>query len=337
MLRVIAAFFIILPTAALAQGLPFGIDEDSQSPFGLGSRPHSFPDNLVIFIAAVFVIIGGIAFVGRIINPQAQTPLHPVFKFGAFLSILFLTAVAGGLDMGSLSIWHWIIILGLGFGLFSLYRKSGSQTSAYQPPVTQQISSSPSFDASASQPWGPLQEIAQPQTSEPTPQAFSDSGPIAGLALRLKRSQRANALGTILFALDARVDVSAENRALIVKHNLGNRVIYESETRKAYTDAAKARADNSRPKTSIFDSAERQFLGVGKTFLNLGIAAVHATVAALSLRITVDSLMKGVHVECKDMNELLEAEDAIKEAGQNLKAHLEAVTTFDGREETFEL
>jgi hypothetical protein len=80
-----------------------------------------------------------------------------------------------------------------------------------------------------------------------------------------------------------------------------------------------------------------QLLGAGKTLYRLARAGVSATAAALSLRITVSSLISGVHVECQSMSELLEAETAILEAGQNLRRYLETAATFDGREEIIEL
>jgi hypothetical protein len=57
---------------------------------------------------------------------------------------------------------------------------------------------------------------------------------------------------------------------------------------------------------------------------------------ALSLRVTIDGLLQGQHVECKDLDELLGAEAAIREACSNLKAYLETALTFDGREEVVE-
>jgi hypothetical protein len=209
------------------------------------------------------------------------------------------------------------------------------------PPPPQSNTTIP--QSSPSPPAAPAQRATLSAIPTPPPppelpqQAFSDSGPVKGLALRLKRSQRTNALNKILFVLDARMDVSAENRALIQKYSLGSRVVYDSANREAYAAAAKARFESSGYHPGFRDSPGRHVLGAGKAFLNLGMAAVHATVAVLSLRITIDSLMKGVHVECKDMDELLEAEGAIMQAAQNLKGHLDTVTTFDGREETFEL
>jgi hypothetical protein len=52
--------------------------------------------------------------------------------------------------------------------------------------------------------------------------------------------------------------------------------------------------------------------------------------------VTVYSLMKGVHVECKSMIELLGAEEAIADAGKNLRTYLDTAATFDGREEILE-
>jgi hypothetical protein len=46
--------------------------------------------------------------------------------------------------------------------------------------------------------------------------------------------------------------------------------------------------------------------------------------------------MKGVHVECKSMAELLGAEQAIVEAGEKLRVYLDTAATFDGREEVHE-
>jgi hypothetical protein len=183
----------------------------------------------------------------------------------------------------------------------------------------------------------PSQQALQTSAQQLTPQTISNSSPIQGMALKLKRSERTGTFGKLLFALDARMDMSAENRALIAKYNLGDRVIYESAAREARTEAARQHLENSRDDTSIFDSPGRQALGIGKSLFRLGRAAISATAAALSLRITVDGLIAGVHVECKDMNELMEAEEAITEAARNLKAELGAANTFTGQEQVIDL
>ena len=219
--------------------------------------------------------------------------------------------------MGSLSIWHWFIIFAVVAILYKLYNNG---------PVQKESNLVPSKRLSE----------ADPEQQKPA-QPFSNSGPVKGIALKLKRGERAGALGKIIFTLDARIDVSAENCALIEKYKLGGRIIYESANREKYREKARQNAENTRDQPSLLASPGAQAWGIAKTLGRVGAAAVNATVSALSLRITVNSLMKGVHVECKDMAELMEAENAIVEAGQNLKAEIEAATTFTGEERVIEL
>lgn len=75
-------------------------------------------------------------------------------------------------------------------------------------------------------------------------------------------------------------------------------------------------------------------MGLAKTFGHLGMAAVNAAVSALALRIIVDSLMKGVHVEGASMEEILVAEEALKEAKVNLEGIIATAESFDGSEQT---
>lgn len=189
----------------------------------------------------------------------------------------------------------------------------------------------------------PSQEIYQP-APEPTstlPVVFEpagQSGPARTAHLKLRRSQRTSGLrGRVLFALDARMEVPAEDQSLIAKYALGDALVYDSANRQRYTESAKAHLDATRNDTSLFASPGAQLLGAGKSLFNLGRASVSAAMAGLSLRITIHSLIAGVHVECKSMQELLEAEEAIVTAAQNLKSYLETAATFDGRENIIEL
>ena len=52
----------------------------------------------------------------------------------------------------------------------------------------------------------------------------------------------------------------------------------------------------------------------------------------MNLNITIASLQQGHHIECKDLGELLECEEAVITACKGLKGFLEAAATFDGRE-----
>lgn len=156
-------------------------------------------------------------------------------------------------------------------------------------------------------------------------------------ALKLKRSQRDGMMGKVIFILDARMELSPEDAALVTKYRLGERVVYESETRKKHAEATKAHAESTRQHPSLLASPKDQAMGLGKTLYRVARAGASAAMTALSLRITIDSLSKGVHVECKSLEEMTEAENAIVTAAKNLKGYLANATGFDGREELIEL
>ena len=172
--------------------------------------------------------------------------------------------------------------------------------------------------------------IAQPPT--PTIPVSGDASPQQPIVLLLKRSQKPAMTGMI-YMLDARIDLSAEVRSLIATHKLGKRIIYESEARQRHAANVRGHLENSRSDTPIFAPAGDQAKGIGRSLWKLARAGVSAARASLALRITVSSLVAGVHVECKSMEELLEAEGAIREAKENLEGFLETAKTFDGREE----
>lgn len=178
-------------------------------------------------------------------------------------------------------------------------------------------------------------ELVEP-TPYPVP-ALIEHSPVEAMCLKLRRSQRLGVMGKRLFALDARIELSPEERSLVQKYNLGETVIYDSISRRRHTEAMIAHADSTRDQPGLFDGPMTQLLGLGKTFFRLTRAGVSATAAALSLRVSVASLMRGVHVECKSMDELLAAEHAILEGARNLKFYLQAAATFDGREDIIEL
>lgn len=148
------------------------------------------------------------------------------------------------------------------------------------------------------------------------------------MQLKLKRTQRAAGLmgGKVMFGLDARAELSAEERDLIRKYNLGKLVVYDSEERKKHTESAYGH----------FDEAAGGAGGAARGFWKNARGIASAAMMALSLRVTVDTLVSGHHIECKELDELLGAEGAILKACENLKAYLETALTFDGREEVIE-
>lgn len=139
------------------------------------------------------------------------------------------------------------------------------------------------------------------------------------MKLSMRRSQRdAGMLSSkVIFALEAQIQPTAEEQALIKRYKLGKLTVYNSEA-------------TQRHAASAIDSAERGGL------LGLAKAAISASVAALSLRCTIDSLLGGQRIECQDLPELISAEDAIMTACKNAKMFLTTASTFDGREEVWE-
>jgi hypothetical protein len=152
------------------------------------------------------------------------------------------------------------------------------------------------------------------------------------MQLKLTRSQRSAGLlgGKVLFALDARAELSPDERALVKRYDLGKLVVYDSEARKKHGESAMGHFGDAGAVPGYDLSAAGK--GLWKNARGLASAAM----AALSLRVTVDSMVSGQHIECKDLNELLGAEGAIRAACGNLKGYLETAVTFDGREEVVE-
>ncbi len=153
------------------------------------------------------------------------------------------------------------------------------------------------------------------------------------MKLKLKRAQHAGGMlgGKIIFELDARTDLSDEEQGLVKKYHLGKLVLYDSEARKKHSAAAYGHFDTAATMPG-YDAAS-----TGRSIWSNARGLASAALASLSLRVTVDSLMSGEHIECKDLDELLGAEAAIVDACKNLKAYLDTAQKFDGREEVFEI
>ena len=135
------------------------------------------------------------------------------------------------------------------------------------------------------------------------------------MQLKLVRSQRESGVisKSVIFCLDARVQLTAEEQASINKYKLGGQVIYNSEASKRHLDAHQGAL------------ASGTAGGIAKSFVSLAMAA-------LNLNITINGLQNGQHIECKSLDELLAAEAALMEACTNLRAFLDTAATFDGRE-----
>jgi hypothetical protein len=116
----------------------------------------------------------------------------------------------------------------------------------------------------------------------------------------------------------------------VQKYALGKMVVYDSEARKKHQASSYGQFDDA-VHTPGYDLSS-----AGKSMWKNARGLASAAMMALSLRVTIDTLMSGQHIECKDLDELLGAEAALRDACGNLKAYLDTALTFDGREEVVE-
>jgi len=122
-----------------------------------------------------------------------------------------------------------------------------------------------------------------------------------------------------------------DEAALIKKYGLGKMIVFDSEARKNHMAAA----------TEHFDTAAKIPFNASATEIATSLwrnarGIARSAAMAFSLRCTIDSLIAGQHIECRDLAELLAAENAITDAFVNTKAYLESACGFDGREEVVE-
>lgn len=135
--------------------------------------------------------------------------------------------------------------------------------------------------------------------------------------LKIKRAQKSTMMGTAVFSLDFKAEISEEERKLIDKYKLGRSVVYSSEA--FQKNLANAGA-----------------ISQGQVGFLKGVTSI-ANVLLFNLKITINELVDGRHLEMKDLDEMLSAEEQVVQACNNLKGHLSAAKSFDGREVTIEI
>ena len=121
------------------------------------------------------------------------------------------------------------------------------------------------------------------------------------MKLLLRRDQRQGLLGKVIFTLDVRAQISSEERASIDTYKLGKEILYARNKDVPHEEGWK---------------------GVGK------LLVFHA----LNLTISVNDLVEGKKIECKDILEMLAAEEQIKDAAISFGRVLEAAARFGGEE-----
>lgn len=126
------------------------------------------------------------------------------------------------------------------------------------------------------------------------------------MKLRLNKSQRTAGVMSknVVFSLGAQVDLTAAEAGYVNKYKMGKETVYN-----------KARIN---PELHDYNSVK----GIVRNF----------SAAAININLTVDDLVKGRTIECKDIGEMLDAEATVKSACSNLKNLLEACAGFEGEE-----
>jgi hypothetical protein len=142
------------------------------------------------------------------------------------------------------------------------------------------------------------------------------------MQLKLQRSQRAKGLtaSKIHFCLDVRADYTPDERSNINKYRLGPQIIYSSRAAQKHLATANAQLDRTQDGST------------GTRLAGLARGTMSIALAKMQLSISIASLGRGHHIECDDLQELLESEDTIKSACKDLTRYLEAAATFDGSE-----
>jgi len=126
------------------------------------------------------------------------------------------------------------------------------------------------------------------------------------MKLRLNRSQRTAGMMSknVVFSLGAQVDLTAQEADYVKKYKMGKEVLYNK--------------DRVNPEMTDYKS--------GKGIMR-NLSAI-----AMNINLTIDDLVTGRTIECKDITEVLDAEATVKSACQNLKYLLDACSGFEGEE-----
>jgi len=108
-------------------------------------------------------------------------------------------------------------------------------------------------------------------------------------------------MGGVTFALDARAELSPAEEEYVGKYKMGKTMLYQKD----------------------------EIVDPGSGLLGL---ASRLAFKAMNITVTVDDLVNGKHLECKDIVEMRAVEEQIREACEVFKAVLESASHFEGEE-----
>lgn len=168
------------------------------------------------------------------------------------------------------------------------------------------------------------------------------------MQLLLRKSQRDDGWirSSITFALDVQLDLSPDEAELFERYDLAETVVYDSENR-AYFDEASAQSYlassesfGSVPILISTKGTEQVAAEVGAALGNiasglwhLGSGIAYETASALSLRLTLGSLVEGHHLESESLEELAALAITIRKSVEYLASYFSLALTFDGKED----
>ena len=123
------------------------------------------------------------------------------------------------------------------------------------------------------------------------------------MKILLRRDQRAGGMlgGKTVFVLTVRAVITPAEQAAIGKYKLGDTMLYAREQLRLENDS-------------------------------VGEVAKFWVKHMLNLKVQVKDLVEGKVIECKEIIEMLAAEDQLKEAARNFKQVLDAASHFGGEE-----
>lgn len=151
------------------------------------------------------------------------------------------------------------------------------------------------------------------------------------------RSQRRTWLRRVVFMIDARMGVSAEQFDLMKKYRLGRVLVYDSLRRQRQNELARAHLQMAQERKSWTICLWREEVrGLLRRIWHLIRALISFLIGFLFIRITISRLIRGAHIESKSLDRILQAKNAIETGAADLRAYLIAAESFDGREELFE-
>ncbi len=124
------------------------------------------------------------------------------------------------------------------------------------------------------------------------------------MELLLSKSQKSGLMGGITFILHIKTKLTEAEQALVKKYKMGDEVVYE--------------------KLPVM-AVSAGLGGIAGTITSL-------TAKALKLVFTVNDLVKGRTIECKDILDMIAAEAQIRDAADAFWTILVSATDFEGEE-----